>query len=209
MLPLKAVEAPILELIVSLQSRSYLDGFYLVGGTALAIHISHRKSVDIDLFSDFSFDASELLEKIHQDYSYQLFFTSSNTLKGRIGSINVDILAHRYKLIAEPNMINGVWVLSVPDIIAMKLNAISTSGQRSKDFIDIYYLLNTYDLKTMLQFYQKKYEQQNVAFVLKSLVYYDDVDLADWPDLIENPKLKWVDVKKRINKVVLDYSREV
>jgi hypothetical protein len=91
----------------------------------------------------------------------------------------------------------------------MKLNAISTSGQRSKDFIDIYYLLNKYDLGNMLEFYQKKYDQQNVAFVLKSLVYFDDVDLAGWPVLIENPKLKWADVKKKIGKVVMDYARHV
>ena len=207
MLPITTVEAPILELIRSLQGKSYLQGFHLVGGTALALHLGHRKSVDIDLFSNFSFDASGLLEKIHQDFSYQLFYTASNTLKGCIENINVDILAHRYQLIAAPYMVQGVMLLSVPDIIAMKLNAISTSGQRSKDFIDIYYLLNEYKLRKMLEFYQEKYSQENVSFLLKSLIYFDDVDLADWPVLIKNPKLKWVDVKKRIEKVVLDYAR--
>lgn len=209
MLQTNAIDAPTLELIKSLQSKSYLQGFYLVGGTALALHLNHRKSIDIDLFSNFGFDASELLENIHQDFSYQLFYTASNTLKGCIGNINVDILAHRYKLIAEPEAIHGVKRLSLPDIIAMKLNAISTSGQRSKDFIDIYYLLKKYNLKKMVEFYQLKYNQQNAAFVLKSLVYFDDVDLADWPVLIENPRLKWAEVKKRIEKVVTDYARSV
>ena len=206
MLQTNAVEATTLELIKSLQSKPYLSGFYLVGGTALAMHLNHRKSIDIDLFSNIGFDASELLENIHQDFSYQLFFTSSNTLKGCIENINVDILAHRYKLIGEPEVVQGITLLSTPDIIAMKLNAISTSGQRSKDFIDIYYLLNKYNLSKMLEFYQVKYNQQNIAFVLKSLIFFDDVDIADWPVLIENPKLKWVEVKKRIEKVVLDYA---
>lgn len=206
MLPTNAVDAPILEIITSLQNKPYLKGFYLVGDTALALYVDHRKSVDIDLFSNFGFDASGLLEQIHQDFSYQLFYSASNTLKGCIGDINVDILAHRYKLISEPEMVHGVGLLSVPDIIAMKLNAIATSGQRSKDFIDIYYLLTKYNLGRMLEFYQEKYDQQNVAFVLKSLIYFDDVDLAGWPVLIENPTLKWVDVKKRIEKVVLDWA---
>ena len=208
MLPNKTIETPILELIKSLQSKPYLQGFYLVGGTALALHFDHRKSIDIDLFSNFDFDASGLLEQIHQDYSYQLFYSASNTLKGYIGDINVDILAHRYKLIAEPEVVRGVGLLSVPDIIAMKLNAISTSGQRSKDFIDIYYLLPKYNIGKMLEYYQLKYEQQNAAFVLKSLIYFEDVDLADWPVLIENPGLKWVDVKKGIEKAVLDYAHQ-
>ena len=51
MLPAKAVETTVLELIKSLQSKLYLKDFYLVGGTALALYLGHRKSVDIDLFS--------------------------------------------------------------------------------------------------------------------------------------------------------------
>lgn len=209
MLQHKAVETDILELIKSLQSKPYLKDFYLVGGTALALHLGHRRSVDIDLFSGFSFDASELLEKIHQDYSFRLFFTATNTLKGSIEKINLDILAHRYRYIAGPQEIDGIKVLAMPDVIAMKLNAISTSGQRSKDFIDIYYLLGKYNLGRMLEFYQRKYNQENVSFLLKSLIYFEEVDLADWPVLIADPKLTWVDVKKRIEKEVLDYSRHV
>ncbi len=207
MLPVKAVEAPTLELIKSLQSKSYLKGFYLVGGTALALYLNHRKSDDVDLFCNFDFESSFLLEQIQQDFSYQLFLASSNTLKGCIGKINVDLLAHRYELIADPEIVHGIKVLSVPDIVAMKLNAISTSGQRSKDFIDIFYLLNNYNLGSMLGFYQKKYGQENIGHILKSLIYFNDVDLSDWPVLIENPKLRWVGVKKRIEKVVMDYSR--
>ena len=95
MLPETAVAAPVLELIKSLQNKQYLEGFYLVGGTALALYLGHRRSVDIDLFSNFAFDASGLLEQIQQDYSCKLFFTASNTLKGSISDINVDLIAHR------------------------------------------------------------------------------------------------------------------
>jgi len=208
MLPVKAVETPTLELIKSMQDKPYLQGFYLVGGTALALHFGHRKSIDIYLFSNFDFDVAGLLEEMHQDYSYQLFYTSSNTLKGKIGEINVDILAHKYQLLSGPEENHGVKLLSLPDITAMKLNEISTSGQRSKDFIDLYYLLNKLDLGKMLGYYKKKYEQENVAHILKSLIYFNDVDLADWPVLIENPKLKWIDVKNRIEKAVIDYAKK-
>jgi hypothetical protein len=209
MFPTKAVEPPTLELIRTLQGKPYLQEFYLVGETALALHLGHWKSPDIDWFSNFDFDASALLEQIHQNYSYQLFSSASNTLKGSIENINVDILAHRYHLLSEPEVIMDVSLLSVPDIIAMKLNAISTSGQRSKDFIDIYYLLDKYKLGDMLEFYKKKYNQENSVFVLKSLIWFEDVDLADWPYLIENPELKWEDITKRIEGVVLDYKRRL
>ena len=201
----ETVENSTLELIKSLQSRNYLANFHLVGGTALALYLGHRKSIDIDLFSNFSFDAAGMLENIHQDYSYQLFYTASNALKGLINDIKVDLLAHRYELLAVPKILNGISVLSLQDIIAMKLNAISTSGQRSKDFIDIYYLLPMFSVGDMVDFYKRKYNQENETFILKSLIYFDDVDLADWPVMIKDPLLKWAAVRRKIEKAVLNY----
>jgi hypothetical protein len=89
----------------------------------------------------------------------------------------------------------------------MKLNAISTSGQRIKDFIDIYFLLDKYDLKSMLSFYLGKYNQKNDLLVLKSLIYFDDTEESEWPVMIREPALKWKDVKRKIQKRVLDYTR--
>ena len=205
MLFTKAVEPATLELLKSLQSRNYLNGFNLVGGTALALYLGHRTSVDIDLFSNFSFDAVQLMELIQKDYPLQLYYTAQYTLKGSIENVNVDIIAHRYPYLNDPSEIEGISILSEPDIIAMKLNAISVSGQRSKDFIDIYFVLENekYSLNDMIKFYQTKYSQQGDMHVLKSLIYFDDVDLSDWPVLISKPHLKWTDVRSRIEKEVL------
>lgn len=208
MLYKETVDASILELLKSLQLKQYLQRFHLVEGTALALYNGHRKSVDLDLFSDFAFDTSVLLENLAQDFDFMLLFSSANTLKVAIGETEVDIIAHRYKLLNHPVKEENISILSEPDIIAMKLNAISTSGQRIKDFIDIYFLLYKYDLKTMLGFYLKKYNQVNDLLVLKSLIYFDDVQESEWPVLIREPDLKWKDVKRKIQKKVIEYSRQ-
>lgn len=207
MLYKEAVGSQVLGLLKSLQSKQYLNGFHLAGGTALALYNGHRRSVDLDLFSDFAFDAVQMLENIAQDYQFTLMFTAPNTLKGTIDNINVDILAHRYKLIGATVKEEGISLLSEPDITAMKLNAISTSGQRVKDFIDIYYLLQKYDLAEMLDWYLMKYKQTNDLFILKSLVYFNDVEESEWPVMIRDPELKWEEIKQIIEKKVIDYSR--
>ncbi len=206
-----AVEPATLELLKSLQSRDYLRGFNLVGGTAFALYMGHRKSIDIDLFSNFTFDASHVIELIQQDYPLQLYNTASNTIKGSIGNVNVDIIAHRYPYLNEPSLIDGIRILSVPDLIAMKLNAISVSGQRTKDFVDIYFILEEkmFKISDMLKFYQLKYNQQGDMHVLKSLIYFEDVDVAGWPVLLKKPFLKWADVKKKLEKEVLLYLKEL
>lgn len=208
MLHTETVDASTLELLRALQNKAYLKGFYLVGGTALALYWGHRQSIDIDLFTNDIFDTSNLLEQIQQDFSYQLSFTAPNTLKGSINDIKVDIIAHRYPYLQQPDHIDEILLLSEEDIIAMKLNAISVSGQRSKDFIDIFYALKKYPISEMLGFYKTKYDQQQTEHVLKSLIYFDDVDLSDWPVLTKSLELKWADVKKGIEKEVKRYVKK-
>jgi len=87
------------------------------------------------------------------------------------------------------------------------LNAVSVSGQRIKDFIDIWFLLEKYDLKTMLSWYSYKYNQTNDLLILKSLIYFDDVDESEWPVMIRNRDVKWKDIKRSLEKKVISYSR--
>jgi predicted nucleotidyltransferase component of viral defense system len=209
MLHTQTVDDSILELLRSLQQKKYLNDFFLVGGTALALYYGHRKSIDLDLFTNQSFDASWLLEQLQQDFPIQLHFTSTNTIKGSINNIKVDLIAHRYQYLEEPFVYDDYRILSEKDIIAMKLNAISISGQRSKDFIDLFFALERYSIAEMVSFYQKKYGQQGDMHVLKSLVYFDDVDLSDWPMLIRLPNLKWDNVKAKIEEKVLEYSKSI
>lgn len=210
MLQTQAIDPATLELLISLQGKDYLSGFNLVGGTALALYMGHRRSIDIDLFSNFKFQSDQLIELIQQDYPFQIYFTASNTVKGSIANVNVDFIAHTYPNINEPIEEGGIRILSKADIIAMKLNAISTSGQRSKDFVDIYFALeeNSYSISDMLKFYQIKYRQQSVMHILKSLIYFEDVDLSDWPILLRMPHLKWIDIEKRLEKDVFRYMKD-
>lgn len=207
MLHKEAVDETALGLLKSLQSKKYLRGFNLAGGTALSLLNGYRKSVDIDLFSNFAFDTGQMLEILAQDFDFDLLFSATNTLRGSVENIKIDIIAHRYRLLEDPHTEENISILSEPDIIAMKLNAISVSGQRIKDFIDIYYLLDKYDLKSMLYYYQSKYDQENDMLILKSLIYFDDVDETDWPVLIKEPDLRWKDVKRKIERTIINYTR--
>ena len=207
MLFTNTLDPPALELLKSLQAKSYLKGYYLVGGSALALYFGHRKSIDLDLFPNFGFDAEKLLEQIHQDFPYQIWHSAPNTLKGSINQINVDIIAHRYPLVGKPFSSDDITMISVKDIVAMKLNAISVSGQRSKDFIDIYYAFQKFSLDEMLDLYKRKYNQDNETQILKSLIYFDDVDLSDWPLLLQHPSLKWKDITKKLESETLQYIK--
>lgn len=209
MLHTETIDQSTLELLKKLQSKKYLDGFSLVGGTALALLYGHRKSIDIDLFSDFSFDVEQLLEKLSSDFQFKLFFSAENTIKGSINEIQVDFIAHRYPLIGKPLKLEGISILAVEDIAAMKLNAIAVSGQRVKDFIDIYYLLEEFSLADLISFYKQKYAQYNEVNVLKSITWFNDVVTEDWPVILKGNNLKWDEVKDRIVKETEFYLKQI
>lgn len=208
MLQHSAVDNFTFGLIQNLQRKPYIEGFLLVGGTALALQIGHRRSIDIDLFIDRDFDANKLLELLESDFSFYLDSQETNTVKGSINGVKVDIMAHKYTLLKTPLISDGIKLASLIDIAAMKLNAISGNGTRVKDFIDLFFLLNFFSVEEMLQAYEQKYIARNSYHVLKSLNYFEDVRLDDWPDMT-NKKLTWKTMKTKINKDVINYSRSL
>ncbi len=189
-----------LELLRSLQQTEMCKDFHLAGGTALALQIGHRTSLDLDFFSQNDFSNQELLEYLEQVYAFNLNYSAPNTLKGSIDKVMVDFIAHKYPLAGNILDMEGIRMYSIKDIAAMKLNAIAGNGTRVKDFIDMYFVLKTYTISDILDYYAAKYSGRNVFHALKSLVYFDDIDERDWPLIIREKDLTLSQVKEFITE---------
>ncbi len=197
-----SVSAEIFSLIQELQASPELEGFHLVGGTALALQLGHRDSIDIDLFSQSNFDYIQLTEFLKSKFSFNENFVRKNTIIGFINKIKVDFITHPYNYIFPPITEENITFLSKEDISAMKLNAIINSGQRLKDFIDVYFLLEHFSIAEMLIFFETKYPNTNPLIALKALTYFDDVDeTVDAPRLLKTLPLK--KIRQRISKAVI------
>lgn len=181
------------KLTQQLQALPELQDFYLVGGTSLALQLGHRNSIDIDLFSQNNFDDKKLMDLIKRNYEFKEVYNNTNTIIGFVNNIKVDFITHNYPYILPPITEEGITFLSKEDITAMKLNAISHSGKRLKDFIDIYFLLEHFSVKEMLDFFCIKYRQTNPLIALKALNYFGDID-----ENMDPPKLlKPISIKPR------------
>jgi hypothetical protein len=195
-----------LELLIKLQSDEILNNFSLAGGTSLALQIGHRQSVDLDLFTTDDFDVNFLLEFLEANYNFHSDFTANNTLKGFIDSVKVDFISHKYPLVNNIRNIESIKLYSIEDIAAMKLNVIAGNGTRSKDFIDLYFLLKEYSVQQLLNFYSAKYKTRNTFHVVKSMVYFDDISLQDWPVMVLEKNLNLEKLKKSIEKKVKEWK---
>ena len=194
------------EATLGLLNRLMLDGhlkdFFLVGGTALALQIGHRISIDIDLFSTSPFDLGDMLPHMEANYPFRLDFESRNTLKGEAGGIKVDLITHAYPLVSPLVVMEGVRMASMGDIAAMKLNAIAGNGTRLKDFIDIAYLSTHLSLHEMVGAYEKKYASRNPAIVVKALDYHRDINFNEKVNMIDGG-LEWKDIEARLKLMTL------
>lgn len=195
-----AIEASTLELLLKLQEATSLNNFFLAGGTSLAMQIEHRKSIDLDLFTTNDFDSNTLLEFLEENFEFRLDYSEKNTLKGSINNVKVDFISHKYPLVKKPVNLLKAKILSIADIAAMKLNTIAGNGTRSKDFIDIYFILKQFTVQEIINFYNIKYKTRNSLHVIKSLNYFDDISTQDWPDMILEKNLTLTKVKKSIEK---------
>lgn len=147
MLHVETVEPDTLELLRRLMDRPYLSTFCLVGGTSLSLQIGHRRSIDLDLFSETDFDGDELLRSLAQDFQHiEVLTKMKGTLLTRIQGIKVDFLRFNYPMIRPLMTVGNLRLLTPEDIAPMKLDAIAGRGKK-KDFYDIYFLLETIPCK--------------------------------------------------------------
>lgn len=200
MLHTETVDGSTLELIRQLQSDPVFKDFVLVGGTALSLQIGHRISVDIDFFTQREFNNTEMLEHLEQNYGFKEQYRSANTLKGIIDGIFVDLLRHNYKYIADHLIVEGIKMASTQDIAAMKVNAITGNGTRAKDFIDVYFLLKDYSFSEIIGFYKAKYNTRNDFHAIKSLTYFEDILVEEWPNMMLEKGIGLKDIEKRITE---------
>ena len=197
MLHKETIDAATLELLKKLMNDEHLQDFVLVGGTSLALQIGHRISVDLDLFIDKDFEATELRDFLEKKYHMQTDYMAFATVKGEIEGVQVDCIAHSYPWLKPYVLEEGIRLASLDDICAMKLNAIAGNGTRMKDFVDVAYLSSTYSLEQMLKFYEEKYHA-NPLMPLKGIVYFADINKATPIKMVDGKPLDWNKIEKRL-----------
>ena len=172
----ETISSSTLELLSNLMVDEKLSQFVLVGGTALALQIGHRISVDLDFFSQEDFNENKFSEYLQERYSFTEDFRDRCTLKGFIGDVKVDLITHRYPNVKPIVIVENIRMAPLQDIAAMKMNAIHGNGTRVKDFTDIAFLSSKISLKEILDTYTTKYPNTNEISAVKSLNYFDDIN---------------------------------
>ena len=190
-----------LVLLKKIMQDGILTDFKLVGGTALALQIGHRISIDLDFFNPNAFDENVLLDYLQSKYDFKIAFQSKNTLKGEIDNIKVDFIAHQYVDLNPEILLESIRLASLSDIAAMKVNAIVRSGDRIKDYIDLAFLSSYFSLNEIQEFYILKYPNSNSIMMFKALSFHNDINFNE-PIKVINKNYNWESVKSRLFNMI-------
>lgn len=195
MLYYTTIESSALELLKKLQELPGLKNTFLVVGTALALQLGHRKSVDLDLFGEVSIDSLQLVQELSKVGKTIILKNSANIHIFSVDGIKVDVVNYSYPWLEEYLDIDGIRLAGLRDICAMKLAAVTGRGTK-KDFIDIYFLLQHFSMREIQDFYAQKYTDGSWFSVLKSLSYFEDAEAEPMPFMLKS--LNWPEVKEFI-----------
>lgn len=206
MLQLDAVPTGTLDILEYFANLPCMKGFYLVGGTSLALQIGHRLSIDLDFFSDTKKDMLEIENELLFIEGIKLNKSSAYALFLEYKGVKIDILNYPYKFISEPILHKGITLCNIDDICAMKLKTAMNRGAK-KDFYDIYFLLQQTTLANMFELFEEKYTNITPVAILKSLTYFEDAEETETPVLLKEKSLTWQQVKKTITKETQNYFK--
>jgi predicted nucleotidyltransferase component of viral defense system len=182
-----------IEILVKLRSILIDYGFYLAGGTALALQIGHRYSRDLDFFTQRNFNTEILTNKLIKK-ELKIRLIEEGTILSELTNTSVSFFYYPYPLLLNMVDFNGIQVAQVNDIAAMKLIAIAQRAEK-KDYFDIAEVLKRIPLTELKEITIKKYGKSRLNWyhIVKSLFFFSDVEGS--PDPMYSDET-WDKVKK-------------
>lgn len=180
-------------------------GWYLAGGTALALQAGNRKSVDLDFFTiEKDFDKSELFNNFSGNNEWKTSLDRKNTIYGELYGAKISFIAYPFFIPKQDFIKYGsIRILQPRDIAVMKIIAISQRG-RKRDFFDLYWCAKKVEpLEDLIKRLKEQYPfiVHDYHHILKSLVYFDDAEADPEPEIVF--KADWAEVKNYFKKEVL------
>jgi hypothetical protein len=186
-----------------LAKRGILKNFYLVGGTAVALHLGHRISVDLDFFTAKNFNPRNLEKKLRKIGKFKRKILSEGTLTGIFNNINLTFLYYEYPLLETLSKCLGFKIASLSDLGCIKIDTISSRGKK-RDFIDLYFICQEKKgLLELWKLFEKKYKgiDYSKIHIFRSLVYFEDAEKDKMPKMLKS--VKWNQVKKFFEEEIL------
>jgi hypothetical protein len=161
--------------------KQFRKEFYLVGGTAIALHLGHRRSIDFDLFKYNALKPKNIISTISEcQYPYVVSRRVTEQLNVTIHDVKLTFFQYPFKIQATEKLDDILRLPPLLDLAAMKAYAL---GRRSKwkDYVDLYYILNgNFSFKQVSERSTDIFGQLFSEKLFRAkLCFFDDIDFSE------------------------------
>ncbi len=182
--------------------KSFSSDYYLVGGTAIALHVGHRRSIDFDLFTDKTFDPMSIRTKLLTNYSIdQTFSQGVGELTILINKVKVTFF--HYPFLIERS-VNFDSIIDLPDLLTLGAMKAFALGRRAKwkDYVDLYFIFKKYSLQGLIDKTNNIFKSEfNEKLFRTQLGYFEDIDHSEEIEYMVGFERKDEEIKQFLEKI--------
>jgi hypothetical protein len=169
--------------------KQFIREYYLVGGTAIALHIGHRRSIDFDLFKSNTLRHKSIISKISAfKYPYTITRRVTEQLNATINDVKFTFYQYPFQIEAKLVFEHSLRLPELIDLAAMKAYAL---GRRSKwkDYVDLYFIIKNYYSIEQISFRAIEiYDQMFSEKLFRAqLSYFKDIDYSEPVEYLSTP----------------------
>lgn len=184
--------------------KSFSHDFYFVGGTALALQIGHRRSIDFDLFSDNDFDPLKIRKRILQNKTISHTFTQgSGELTILVDKVKITFFHYPFPIVR--NLIYAE-TINIPDTLTIGAMKSFALGRRAKwkDYVDLYFILQKFSFVQLIDKTNNIFGPEfNEKLFRTQLCYFSDIDYSEEIKYMPGFEKKDEEIKKFLEKISL------
>lgn len=185
--------------------KSFSPDFYLAGGTAIALHIGHRRSIDFDLFTDTEFDPMTIRKKIIRAKAIeQTIVQGVGELTIVIDQVKITFFHYPYKIQRDVLFEQTIRLPNIATLGAMKAFAL---GKRAKwkDYVDLYFILQKYSFSKLVDQASDIFTTEfNEKLFRVQLGYFKDIDYSEEVEYLAGREKENEEIKRFLERVSIE-----
>jgi hypothetical protein len=183
---------------------TFSDKFGLVGGTAIALQIGHRRSVDFDLFTQENFDADTIREEIRKVAKIETVFVENpNELTIAVDKVKMTFYKYPFEILFSDSFEN---VIKIPDLLTLGAMKVFALGKRAKwkDYVDLYFIFNQFSFRQIADKARGLFAGEfNEKLLREELSYFSDIDYSEQIEYLKGFETADGEIKKSLQEISL------
>ena len=184
--------------------KTFATDFGLVGGTSIALHLGHRRSIDFDLFTDKDFSSEKIRSNIKRNHTIQSTLVDEpEELTLVVDDVKLTFYKYPFKINYSDKFEE---IIKIPDLLTLAAMKTFALGRRAKwkDYVDIFFILENNTFEDITKKTKEIFGYEfNERLFREQLSYFEDIDYSEKVDYLEGREVSDAEIKQKLVEVSL------